>query len=93
MKLQTNLYIEEINTEIPVFLEFEVNEEGVTDHHIYLDVATSGIDAIKDTVLLNSWFQGDNDEKFEQFEEDCLDMFHDEQEDLELDYQMGKLER
>ena len=93
MKLQTNLYIAEINTEIPVYLEFEVTEDGVTEHHIYLDIATSGVHALRDTVILNDWFQGDNDDKFEQFEEECLEMFNDEQEGLELDYQMGKLER
>ena len=85
MKLKTSLYLEHINESIPVVLEFEVTEEGVTEHHIFLDVATSGMDVIKDTALLNTWFNGPNDDKFDQFDEECLKVFNNEQHDLELD--------
>ena len=84
MKLKTSLYLEHINESIPVVLEFEVTEEGVTEHHIFLDVTSSEKPKLE-TILLDEWFNGPNDDKFDQFDEECLKVFNNEQHDLELD--------
>ena len=59
------------------------------DQAITLDVQHSNIPDL-DNKILNEWFKSDDDDKFDQFEHECLYLFNQEAEADKLEKALNK---